>query len=156
MAVWRNRTMFFEALQMYKVKLQPVRCSIFCWALLILIILLITFMFSQGQFSTQIPLFFPSKTQPANCRNYLRGFIPKSSWLLPSHTAIPTHFLFHLCSWISGLSHITILHLNLYTETAASLSHTSSKSFLFLMSSPFLWVPDFVLPIHPQFPLTCS
>lgn len=148
--------MSFEALQSYKVKLQLGRYSIFCWALLILIILPITFMFSQSHFLTQIPFFLPSETQPANCRNRIGGFLPKSSWLLPSHTTIPTHFQFHLCSWISCLSHITTPHPNLYTETAASLSHTSSKPFLFLLSSLFLCVPDFILPIYPQFTLICS
>lgn len=125
--------MSFEALQLYKVKLQPGRHSIFCWALHILIVLPITYMFSQSQFLTQIPFFFPSETQPANFRNHLRGFLPKPSWLLPAHTAIPTHFLFHLCSW---MSHITIPHPNLYTETPASLSCTSSNSFYSVISFP--------------------
>lgn len=77
MAVSRNVTMPFEArcscTILNNVKLHPGRCSFFCWSLL-LIFLPIPFMLPQWQFLMQIPFLFPSKTQTANCRNYLSSF----------------------------------------------------------------------------------
>lgn len=154
--------MSIEALQLYKEKLQPGRCSIFCWSLLILIALPIAFVF-QGQFLTQIPFFFPSETQPANCRNHLRGF-----YLSPLGFSSPTLSFPLISSSTSVLgSHLCVisqLHILISILRQLPVCHISPQNLFYsyyhlisfgsqISSCPFILSFPSYVPNPPFFPL---
>ena len=152
MTVRRNITMSCEALcsctTLDNMNPHPGRRSPLLSVPSSLDLLAISFMLSQWQFLSQISFFFPSETQPANCRNHLSGF--KLSPLAFSSPILPFPLISSSTSLLGfHLRVITQFHILISTLRRCQFSHTppQNPSYSYSPLLPFFpLVPTQLLP----------